>query len=70
MEIAFTQHAAERLITRKISMEEVTLAIRCPDLTIKKYGKYFFQKKLDKGKIEICCEKTENIINVITVYWV
>ena len=70
MKIIFTHHAEERLTRRRISEEEITAAIKNPDATIKKYGKYYFQKKLDRGLIEVCCEKTENNINVITVYWV
>lgn len=70
MRISFTHHAKERLTRRKISEEEIIDAVKHPDSAIKKYGKYYFQKKLDRGLIEACCEKTENNINVITVYWV
>lgn len=70
MRISFTHHAKERLARRKISEEEIIDAVKHPDSTIKKYSKYFYQKKLDRGLIETCCEKTENNINVITVYWV
>jgi hypothetical protein len=70
MKISFTNHAEGRMNTRGLLKQEALDAIRCPDNTIKKYGKYYFQKKLDRGTIEVCCEKTENNINVITVYWV
>ena len=69
MEIVFTNHAKYRIVKRKVLKEEVIDAIKYPDKTIKKHGKYYFQKRLERGTIEVCCEKTESIINVITVYW-
>lgn len=70
MEIIFTRHARYRIHKRKILEEEVVEAIKYPDKTIKKYNKYYFQKRLERGTIEISCEKTERIIKVITVYWI
>ncbi len=69
MEIIFIQHAEERIKLRKILREEVIDAINNPDNTLKKHGKHYYQKKLDRGTIEVCCEKTERNIKVITVYW-
>jgi len=69
MKIIFTAHAEQRFKKRKIMKEEVIQAIEQPDKTLKKHGKYYFQKKLQRGIIEACCEKTENNINIITVYW-
>ena len=69
MEIIFTIHAKYRIEKRKILEQEVIDSIKYPDKTIKKYSKYHFQKKLERGTIEICCEKTERNIKVITVYW-
>lgn len=70
MEILFTRHAEFRLIRRKILKQEVVDAIKYPDKTLKKHGKYFFQKSLNRGKIEVVCEKIENNIKVITLYWI
>ena len=69
MKIVFTAHAEKRIQKRKIMKEEVIQAIEQPDRTIKKHGKYYFQKRMQRGMIEVCCEKTENNINIITVYW-
>ncbi len=69
MEIIFTDHAEFRLKVRKVLKEEVIDTIRYPDKTIKKYDKYFYQKKLDRGTIEVCCERTETYIKVVTIYW-
>ena len=70
MEIVFTKHAEFRIRKRKILKQEIINTIKYPDMIIKKHGKYYFQKKLDRGIIEVCCEKTERYINIITVYWV
>ena len=70
MKISFTNHAKYRVEKRKILEEEIIDAINHPDKTIKRHGKYYFQKRLERGTIEVSCEKTESIINVITVYWI
>ena len=70
MKIIFTNHAKYRIEKRKMLEEEVIEAINYPDKTLKKQGKYYFQKRLERGTIEVSCEKTETIINVITVYWI
>ncbi|MBI5797701.1 DUF4258 domain-containing protein [Candidatus Woesearchaeota archaeon] len=70
MRIVFGIHVKERLDLRKILEEEVIEAIRFPFLVVKKQGKYFYQKRLQRGKIEVCCELRERDIKVITVYWI
>jgi len=55
---------------RKLFKEEVLDAINSPDKQIKKYDKYFIQKRLSRGTIEVCCEKTGTHIKVITIYWI
>lgn len=69
MNINFTVHAEFRMNKRKILIEDVIDTINFPDKTIKKQGRYYYQKKLNRGMIEIVAEKTENNIKVITVYW-
>jgi len=68
MEIVFTLHAEERIIKRGISKEEVIEAIKYPENIEKKSGKYYIQKNIGRGIIEIVYEK-ENYIKVVTVYW-
>ena len=41
-------------------------AIRNPNKTIKKHGKYYLQKKIDRGIMELPCERTKKHIKVIT----
>ena len=61
MDIIFTEHALERLERRRFLKEEIIEAIRYPDKTVKKYGKYYYQKVLESGKVGIVCEKTEKL---------
>lgn len=68
MNIIFTNHAKSRIKKRKIAEQDIVDAINKPDSTIKRLGKYYFQKKLERGTIEVCCERERNI-KVITVYW-
>ena len=70
MKIIFTKHAEERIKKRKILKEEIIYSINNPEKTIKRHGKHYFQNKIEIGNIEICCEKTEKHIKVITVYWI
>ncbi|MFH1638169.1 MAG: DUF4258 domain-containing protein [Candidatus Woesearchaeota archaeon] len=70
MKIAFTVHTQFRLKKRKIQKGEVIDAVKYPDAILKRHGKYFFRKKLRRGTIEVCCERTERHIKVITVYWI
>jgi len=58
-----------RIEKRGILRQEVMDAVKFPDNTDKKFGKYYIQKKLDRGTIELCCERTEKYIKIITVYW-
>ncbi len=69
MEIIFTVHAELRLKQRKILKEEVRDAVKFPDKTIKKQDKYYYQKKKNRGTIEIVAEKTENNLKIVTIYW-
>jgi len=70
MEIIFTVHAKYRIEKRKILEQEVIETIKFPDKTLKRNDRYYFQKRLERGTIEVSCEETERIIKVITVYWI
>ena len=70
MQIIFTNHALFRIEKRGILKEEVIDAVKYPDKILKKHGLHYYQKKLNRGVIEVCCEKTERIINVVTIYWI
>ena len=69
MNIVFTSHVKKRMKKRRILKEEVIDNILSPDILIKEHGEYYFQKKLERGTIELPCERTETYIKVITVYW-
>ncbi len=70
MKIVFSIHLKERLDFRKILEEGVIEAIHFPFRITKMHGKHFYQEKLQRGMIEVCCEVTERDIKVITVYWI
>ena len=70
MEIVFTSHSEQRIAKRGLLKEEILDAIKNPDKTIKKHGKYYFQKKLERGTMEVPCTKTESNIKILTVYWI
>lgn len=69
MRIIFSEHSEESMIERNISREEILETIMYPDKLTKKYGTYYYQKKLARGILEIPCEKKESIIKIITLYW-
>ncbi len=69
MEIIFREHAELRIKRRGLLKKEVINAIKYPEKTIKVHGKHHYQKNIGRGTIEVCCEKTEKHIYVITVYW-
>jgi hypothetical protein len=69
MEIIFSLHAKYRMKRRGISEDMVIEAILHPEKLVKAHGKWYAQKHLHGGLIEVPFEKTESYINVITVYW-
>ena len=69
MDIIFTKHVKSRLKKRGISEDEVINTMKYPEKLDKKEGKYYAQKNIGRGKIEVIYEK-ESYINVITVYWI
>ena len=70
MNIVFTHHAEDRVKIRKITKPEVLDTIRFPDKTMKKHGKYYYQKQLERGTIEVVVEKSGKNLNIITIYWI
>jgi len=69
MDIIFTEHAKYRIKKRKITNDEIINTIKYPEKINKKEGKYYAQKEIGRGKIEIIYEK-DKYIRVITVYWI
>ncbi len=68
MDIIFTEHAKQMVEKRRITKEDVINAIKYPEETKKKEGKYYAQKDIGVGKIEVVYEK-DNYIKIITLYW-
>ncbi len=68
MEIEFTLHAKEQIKERNLKIDEIINAIKNPDKVDYEYGKYYSQKDVGRGVIEIIYEK-DKYIKVITIYW-
>lgn len=69
MQIELTEHARARLEKRHILDHELIDALKYPERILKKHGKYYYQKTLQGGLVELVCERRENHIKVITIYW-
>jgi len=69
MEITFTKHALFRMKKRKITKEEVGEAIKYPEKTLKKQGKFYISKNIERANIEAVYEK-DKYIKVITFYYI
>ena len=69
MDIIFTEHAKDRIKKRKITKDEIINTIKYPEKIRKREGKYYAQKDIERGKIEVVYEK-DKYINIITVYWI
>lgn len=70
MKIVFTLHSLDRIKKRKITKEEIEESVRVPDNITKKHEKYYIQKKLQRGTMEVVYEKKESYIKIITLYWI
>lgn len=57
MEIEFTLHAKEQIKERKLKIDEIINAIKHPDKSDYEQGKYYSQKDIGRGIIEIVYEK-------------
>ena len=68
MEIVFTRHALIRMKERKVSKKDIFEVITYPEIVSKKHKKYYFRKRLLHGNIEVCCERIETNIKIITIY--
>jgi hypothetical protein len=67
MNIKFTKHAEDQMKERGISKDEVINTIKYPEKTLKETDRYYAQKKVSLGTIEVVYV-IENYIKVITVY--
>jgi hypothetical protein len=61
MEIVFTEHAKQKLEKRKILDDEVINTIKYSEKTYKQEGKYYSQKDIGRGKIEVVYIKDKYI---------
>jgi len=69
MEIIFTEHVEWRMKKRNISKDEIINTIKYAEKTDKKEDKYYAQKDIGRGKIEVVYER-DKYIKIVTVYWI
>jgi len=69
MEIIFTEHVEWRMKKRNISKDEIINTIKYAEKIDKKEGKYYAQKDIGRGKIEVVYER-DKYIKIVTVYWI
>ena len=70
MEITYTEHAKERMKHRGISKSEVKATILQPYFTVpSRLGRFIAVKKYGDKYLKVICEKGNDKITVVTVYW-
>ncbi len=70
MDCLITTHALFRMKQRGITKQNVLDTIKYPDFVLKKHGKFYAQKNIGTGILEVPYEKTTKYIKIITVYWI
>ena len=70
MSIAYTEHAKARMKHRGISKFEVEETILQPYFTVpSRLNRFITVKKYGDKYLKVICEKDNDKISVITVYW-
>jgi len=70
MAITYTEHANERMKNRAITRSEVEETINHPYFTVpSRLGRFIVVKKYGDKYLKAICEKSNDKITVITVYW-
>ena len=69
MDFVFTFHALTRMHERSIGMNHVLNAVQTPHKLWRENERFFAQKQFTQRRLEVVYEKSENIIKIITVYW-
>jgi hypothetical protein len=70
MIIDYTEHAASRMRHRKITKREVEETVsRSESVFASRFGRQVALKKYGEKYLKVICEKSNDKITVITVYW-
>jgi len=69
MKVIFSKHAEQRINERAIEKQNVFDALFSSDKLVKRFEKFYAQKKFSKGIIEVVFERKEDHLIIITVYW-
>jgi len=70
MKIIFTEHAKQKLQKRKITKDEIINTIKYSENTRKTKEKFYAQKNISRGSIEVVYTTEDKFLKVITVYWI
>ena len=70
MALTYTDHAKERMKHRGISKAEVEETVLQPYFTVpSRLGRFIAVKKYGDKYLKVICEKSNDKITVVTVYW-
>ena len=70
MVVRYTEHAKARMKLRRISESDVEAAIRDPYFSVpSRFGRVIIVKKYEDRYLKVVCEKSNDKITVVTVYW-
>ncbi|MBU4069467.1 MAG: DUF4258 domain-containing protein [Nanoarchaeota archaeon] len=69
MDFIFTSHAKQRMIERKITLEQIKETINFPNYVISKDNKIEAYKKINGKFLKIVYIKKGKFIKIITLIW-
>lgn len=71
MKIIFTRHALKRLTERKITVKQISCALKNPDIrTEEEENLSAIYKKYDSLALKVVYKEENNQIKIITAHWV
>lgn len=70
MKIEFSDHALKRLKKRGILQIYIEEGLSHPIRVEKREGLFYAQIKIEYGIVEIVYDRRENLIKVVTLYWI
>jgi hypothetical protein len=70
MALAYTEHAKERMKHREISKSKVEETVNQPNFIVpSRQDRFIAVKKYGDKYLKVICEKSNDKITVVTVYW-
>lgn len=69
MKFVLSKHAKQRLIERKIGIEDVQNTVELPDYIINREDKIEAYKKIKDKTLKVIYSKEDSFIKIITLIW-